>query len=656
MPIYVIVEGTDALGVNETFSVSLVSATSGVPAQTNTTVTDTLLNSNSLIVTSNQDDGRVGSLRQVLATAGKLGSAFAVPITFDIQAANSDTTNYPLETIALRSQLTINQEVFIVGGSPLAIVPDEKSSTHYAGNGDGLDFAEGSEGSTLQSFEVAGFQGSGVDLQVDDITIQASSIHGNMGDGVKVEGIGETIGDASRGSINTISGNSGYGIDIVTPASTPPADSAITVENNAVQSNVKGGVFVDGITSPRLLFNTLSTNSTFGIELSGTQAALVSNNTVTGSSGEGIELIGAASGSNVANNSITGVAMSGSTFDGIDAEDPGTGSTFSGNTIGGTTGVGIKLDNGTNTTISGSQITSIGDGITVGNDIDAFKITGVNITGGSVSSSLSNGIIINGGALIGAMKNKVSGVTVSGVTIGASDAGVFITGTTGTNVSQSTISGNAINGIVVFGSDGTTLDSNTLTLSPTSIGVEITSESYAPIGSINVTNNVIDGQANAMSAVPSYITGIGVYLHDLGYATSPTSAILIGNNQIHDVSDDGIFVKDSAGPVAVNLVSNAIYDALNGIHVGNSTNVDVNNNLIGLVTGTAGLGNRNDGILIDQGSYGVTVQSNVISSNTVNGVEITGCRRRLECPEDHHGHPQLHRHQFRRGPASPREP
>ncbi len=208
-------------------------------------------------VTSTADSGP-GTLRAAVTSLDSSGAPYNI-ITFDLGSSGP-------QTITLLSPLLpINAPVDIEGntepgfsGVPLVVI-----SGSSAGSGiNGLALAAGSSGSTIQSVVLNGFGGDGVDGvdSVDSVDIASTndSVIGcyigtnaagtaavDNGTGIYVGGSGATIGGATTGDANVISGNN-YGVDIdassclvVSNKIGTNADGAATVENGY-------GIYVDG--------------------------------------------------------------------------------------------------------------------------------------------------------------------------------------------------------------------------------------------------------------------------------------------------------------------------------------------------------------------------------------------------------------------------
>jgi hypothetical protein len=153
-------------------------------------------------VNSTADDGSAGTLRAAIQAVNKDTSSAADTIIFNLAGAGPFT-------IGLASPLTISHAVILnaLGGPVIEIQPASAAAS------EGIVLAAGSDGSTIEGLEIAGFTGPGVDIRSSGDTLKGNFIEGN-GQGVLINGTGNTIGGTSAVAANTIAGNVGAAVDV----------------------------------------------------------------------------------------------------------------------------------------------------------------------------------------------------------------------------------------------------------------------------------------------------------------------------------------------------------------------------------------------------------------------------------------------------------
>ena len=374
-----------------------------------------------------------------------------------------------------------------------------------------------------------------------------------------------TVGGATAGLGNVISGNTDFGILVST------ASIRTRIFGNLIGTNATGtlpvangtGIFVSGVSgtiiggSTVAARNVVSGNTASGILLSSETGTLIRGNYIgvradggaaIPNGGDGVRLTAGATGNSI------GSAQSGG-----------------GNLISGNTGNGISLSA---TTVNGNEI--LGNRIgtddlsttSIPNGLHGISISdaSANIIGGVapaarnvISGNLQNGVSISGAAATGnliasnfigtngsgmsAIPNNVHGVVInssSGNTIGTPDAG---------NV----ISGNGQNGIAVLGasSSANQIYANRIgvnALSTSAVGnlqdgIRIEGAASTVIGGVGLARNTIGGNA---------LNGIGIYSSTTGAAAPGTQ--IIGN------------------AIGFRSPPNTVGNGLSGIHLGFATN------------------------------------------------------------------------------------
>jgi uncharacterized repeat protein (TIGR01451 family) len=671
------INGTNSIGVDSAINLSLQAPAGGTGGASinpsDSTYTVVVQNKNSLVVTNTSDSATVtGSLRQVLATVATIQSTlnpFPVPITFNIPPGSSPTQ--ATYTFTLGSDLDIPYDVLIDGSSQPNLDGYRILFTPTTGmngyKGDGLVFDAGSTGSTLQDVIVQGFVGNGIDLYSNGVTVRQSQIIDNHGDGVAIGGNtiggkGETIGDVNQAFGNMISGNSGYGVAILTTSNSSSNTIPMIIEHNTIDSATSpatsdGGIYLDGIPiGVSILSNSISGFVTPAIDLAGSQSVTTSGNTISGTSGDGILLTDAVASSQILNNSISGV---GANFIGIDVEGTVTGSSLSANSITGSTGVGIEINDGSNTTINGlTSITGLGSmtgglvGIIVGGSAMGTSISGTTIKtpggdGIDVGGS-ATGTTINGGSITSANNDGISlggtssNTTITNAQIQNSNVGISISGVMDTTLTGAMIIGSTNDGVVVVAGTGTSIGTSTISNSGAygveASGAQSSSNPSSPF--IQLLNSTISGTTiNTKTGT----TGDGVFFHDLIAITNPPAQnLFIDGNEIVQNGGSGIHLSNAPnvvvasnnigvapnglGTTTVNQVTTSLANTGDGIEVGDSNDVVIGGNpqtisLSGTDPSSNFISQNLDGVVVT-GSTGVKVQDNYIGRD--NGTNVLG--------------------------------
>ena len=270
------------------------------------------------------------------------------------------------------------------------------------------------------------------------------------------------------------------------------------------------------------------------------------------------------------------------------------------------------------------------------NIIGGNGANGIEITGGGVTGNLvQNNLIGLSGAI--ALPN-----TEDGILVGGSAAGNPI----GTNATHNIICNNGMNGVHFTGSGtngnsvlGNYIGTNATGNAPMANGANgILIDADAAnnmIGGAAASpgqgaGNVISGNvANGIDIEGLLTTGNMVQGNSIGAQPGGTGAVANGNDGVLITNDAFGNYIGLAGAGTFNVISG---NTVNGIEIsGVLTKLNVvQNNVIGLDAAANLLPNGNDGVLITDGSTGNTIGEtgasldNVISGNKANGVEING--------------------------------
>jgi hypothetical protein len=260
----------------------------------------------------------------------------------------------------------------------------------------------------------------------------------NSGNGIEIQGTGNTVGGSVSGARNLISANSNDGVKIDSGA------SGNLVEGNAIGVNTYDTAVLG--------------NSGNGIEVAGSSNTLgasyaVAPNEISGNRGDGVLLDNGSSANQVLGNYI-GTDHSGTIAraNKVGVEDGGSSNTIGGSVLGdknvlsGNTGDGVLLDStATGGTIEGNYI-------------------GLNVVASSILANSGNGIEVKGtGNTIGGnsqsnvqVRNYIGGNGIDGVLFDSGASGNLVQGNfIGVNVSGTQGAGNVANAIEIAGSSNT---------------------------------------------------------------------------------------------------------------------------------------------------------------------------------------------------------
>jgi len=596
----------------------------------------------------NTNDSGPGSLRQAIIDSNAATGATNT-INFSIGSGG-------VQTIAPLSPLPALTKPVLINGTtqpgfdrtkPVPLIQIDGQSNKIIG--DGLILGPGSGGSTIQGLDISGFNsGAGIHIESSKNLVQGNQIDKNSGDGVLIDGVDlnlNTIGGSTSGTSNTISGNSGNGVEI----------AGSNGHTNLVQGNQIGGNFGDGVLiggdGPNLntiggstsgASNTIDVNFGNGVEIAGFNGHtnLVQGNQIGGNfGGDGVLIAGSVPSFNTIGGSTSGAS----------------------NTIDGNSGNGVEIvgSAGIGNLVQGNQLTgNSGDGVFIG----SFDL--LNTIGGTaaearntISGNRSNGVQITG-----------RGNTVQGNFIGTDSSGdkpqpnvgngVLIIAQAGDNTiggtavgARNIISGNAGNGVQIFGSRASKESGGENTVQDNYIGTDKTGTQPVPndqggvsiIGAnpasgtyITICGNVISGNnQNGISIASS--TGIRLEGNCIGTDKSGTSKL---PNMQNGVAVSFVSVKEGQNNNTIGGTTSGARNVISGnghsgIVILSSTGTLVEGNFIGTdKSGTSALPNVQHGIWVINSDApnsntpantigGTTLQArNVISGNGLYGILI----------------------------------
>jgi ELWxxDGT repeat protein len=452
-------------------------------------------------------------------------------------------------------------------------------------------------------------QGNTMGLQVNGLLSLA-----NDGSGVLINGAGNnTIGGITAGARNVISGNGGSGVELIAGA-----------QNNRLQQNYIGTTFGGDVAQA---------NTQFGIDVVSATGTIIggdddddgtldgvrrASNIISGNNG-GVRIQAAATQTMVVGNLIgldwtgqsavgnigPGVLINGAVNNTIGGATIGAGNTIAGNSI------GVEITSGANnnkvrgnrigTNITGADdVPNLGDGIFIynsftnyigdyvhaigteaGNVISGNQGNGIHIYGSTaIANSIYGNIVGLNAAGTAKIANGLDGIRIESAplnTIGGPSVGTGVDTFFGRNL----LSGNTLSGARIVGS-------------------EATSNYFA---------------ANWIGIALSGLTALGNSGSGISIEFAPQNAIELGNvisgNEFHGV--EILYSASSENRVKGNIIgldpegTIAIANHHNGVFIQNASN-----NIIG---GTAAPTGSGDG--------------NIISGNTMHGVEIVGAESTL---------------------------
>ncbi len=278
--------------------------------------------------------------------------------------------------------------------------------------------------------------------------------------------------------------------------------------------------------------------------------------------------------------------------------------------------IGLALD--------GTALGNSGDGVSIAATSSA-NLIGYNPDAASLAAA--------GSAATGVISNVISANGGNGIGLYGSADNVIVSNRIGTSVDGNTAIGNGGNGIwVTDGSNGNTIggtvvgnDAGGAPNDPTGDKGTVTPVFVAPpLGNLvsgNGQNGVlIDAQSQNNILNGNYVGTTADGNSALGNQGDGVAIIGADFNSLH-----GCTVVDNPF-IYYNVVSG---NAGNGIHVTDSDHVTIRANFVGTGANNAVMvGNAGDGILIDGSSRntqvgGVIPLGNVVSGNTLNGIEVT---------------------------------
>ena len=430
---------------------------------------------------------------------------------------------------------------------------------------------------------------------------------GNQLNGIGIWGgsTGNTIGGASPGAGNLISGNGtnfGGGIAI-----SDPGTSSNVVQGNLIGTDTTGRAPLGNIQDGIYLNNGASDNTIGG-------AAPGDENVISANGGTGVWISdGGTTGNVLARNfigtDITGTRALGNLQGGVAIVNGASGNFIGSTDEGGGNFISANGFDGSGGTFSGIMIS----GDTTDNNVVQHNIIGLAAGGESALPNAADGVDVFGGA--------------DGNTIGGS-----------VHHSENVISGNVAAGVVVsdFATNRNVIQGNL-------IGNDLEGNTAIPNGSdgvqlVNTHSNTVGGGTTVESRnIIAGNAGSGVALIGAAANTVAGNSIGVGlggaalGNQGDGVdlyAASSFNVIGGTDPTSVNVIS---ANGLTGVKI-DGTGADFNvveGNLIGLDgNGTGAMGNADEGVLVADGASNNTIggtsagAGNLIAFNSGNGVTV----------------------------------
>ncbi len=470
----------------------------------------------------------------------------------------------------------------------------------------------------------------GADTTIGGATAgQGNLISGNNQQGIRIEGTdatgtlikGNLIGTDVNGTSDL--GNLQFGVYLYGSPSTTVGGTTAP-ERNVISGNDRSGVYFNGSASSGNLVegNYIGTDingtSAIGNTQYGVQAGGAPSNTIGGST--------AAARNVISGNTLAGVSLSGTGATGNQVKGNYIGTDATGTADLGNTGQGVWIDGAASNTVGG---VSTGDGNVIsGNNQHGVYVYGSGATGNLVAGNyigtnaagagdLGNtyyGVYLNAapsntiGGTTSYQRNVISGNDLHGVYLyGAGATGNVISGNyIGLDANGTADLGNAQQGIYLYHAPANTIGGTTAADRNIISGNDQSAVYLTGAGSTGnvVSGNYLGTNAAGSGAVPNL--GSGVYLQDapsntIGGTTAGERNVLSGNNS------SGVILYGS----------------------GTTGNV-VEGNYIGTnAAGTADLGNARYGLDINTAQNNTVggdtaAERNIISGNDLSGILVFG--------------------------------
>jgi CSLREA domain-containing protein len=531
----------------------------------------------------------------------------------------------------------------------------------------GIGLRISSANNVIRGLVINRFNDAGIEISGSDNVIEGNFIgtdisgyvgYGN-GDGVRISSNGNRVGGTTLSQRNLISAND-RGVRIFSSANNQIQGNyiGIDVDGGALLGNAYQGVLIEGAATGNVIGgdttsqrNVISANE-IGVEISGSSTH---HNTV------GANYIGTgANGTADLGNILYGVSLKdGANYNTIGGYTGSPRNVISGN---GSHGVFISGSGTNHNTVSGNYIGVNKDGsVAMGNGGDGVIIrlqAAYNTIGGDsapkrnvISGNSENGVEIYldssfnkvTGNYIGLNWNATGGLgnSLNGVLIVEGSHGNTIGGDHNLGLGN-VISMNLANGVLITGTgtDTNTVAGNYIGVNAAGTNKWSNGESGVKIEAGAMYNTIGDALSSGEGNVISGNDDCGVFIDGSASAQNKVLGNIIGlsasGSGVWGNGSDGIFINDAPDNM---IGTSSLYGNIITGNEGNGVTIDganasgnlVAGNYIGVdISGSSGLGNDENGVLIFNGAHdniiGTVVNDgrNVISGNGWSGVAIEG--------------------------------
>ena len=429
-----------------------------------------------------------------------------------------------------------------------------------------------------------------------------SSALPNAGGGIAIgiSASNNTVGGATTGERNVISGNTSYGVGLFSSA------TSNVVQGNYIGTDLTGakalannsdGVFVNVASGNTISTNVISGNGASGIQLSAdtSQTAIVGNFI----------------GTNAAANAVVANGANGVLVNGV-------GSSAGANTIGGLVG-GVA-------------------GFAARNVISGNALNGVHVKGGFGGNSVEGNYIgTDGSGLVAALGNGASGVLIEDspnnvIGGGITSAQPFVPGSPRNVISAHTIDGVTISGAA---SMGNRVQSNVVGPNASGTSPAIGQGSGVRISN-GASNNLVGGIPTSSTTYGNLVAynnvGVIIYAFPVPATANQVEGNLIARNAAAGVSlsGSGNTIGGAARGAGNEVVLNRV-----GVFEAFGSNNTIQGNFIGTDPSGANRGNDAQGIFLGFSSSNTTVggvapgEGNIIAFNA-NSLVVAGAGVRVD--------------------------
>ncbi len=502
-------------------------------------------------------------------------------------------------------------------------------------------------GNTAYGIEIDGATATGNVIEGNFIgtNVGGSAALANGSTGVFITGgaANNTIGGSVAGARNVISGNAGSGVEINNSSNNTVVanDIGTDASGNAALANASG-----------ITIHGTSQNNTIG-------GSLAQGNLISGNTGGGIKVYDATATGNAIQGNTIGLNASGSTalansvgvqISNVSGTTLGYSATGAGNVIAGNTNQNIFLNGGTSDTLVRGNIigTNASGSAALGGTFGMLVYDSPhNIIGGTTASERN---VISGNTYgIDLFASGTTDTLVEGNWIGLDPTGTFAVPNSGAGLimadsSNNTIggtaagagnmiSGNAGTGLVLSGSNatGNVVQGNLIGTDPSGTLIIGNAGSGVSLGS-GAHDNTIGGTTASARNVISGNQGDGVSIQGTGTTGNVVEGNYIGTDLTGEInlgnSANGVNVSATGNTIggssvgAGNVISG---NSLRGVYVtGTGVSATVQGNYVGTdKDGLQTLGNTFDGIEVNFGAGGVTIQDNLVAANGQWGINLS---------------------------------